>query len=421
MCEALRDGKPGSLRTSENGGNVVLNWDAPGYQADSVTGYQVLRRVSGAAPDVHVADTGTTDTAWTDENPPAGDPVSVVRAIYDDYYLGPASVPTNIRATGAPGIVGTAQAGSTLMADTSGIGDANGLTTVSYSYQWISNDGTSDSDITNAARLHLHSRGRRRGKTIKVKVSFTDDAGHDETLTSEATDPVAPLPNSPATGAPAITGTMRAGETLTASTSGIEDADGMDTVAYSYQWLADDTDIAGATSASYTLTDSEEGNVIKVRVSFTDDAGNEESLTSPPIDPSRPYGLTATVSGSAVVLNWNPPVGFQYLYKYQILRNRPELGETEPIVYVDTGTAETTNTDTDVEAWSAVRVPGEGGELLRPNQQGVGACRDSDPGIPDQRRDRYSGIPADPSDRQHSRRAGKPRRGEFLHFRTAVQ
>ena len=449
VCEALRDGKPGSLRASENGGNVVLNWDAPGYQADSVTGYQVLRSVSGAGPDVHVADTGTTDTAWTDENPPAGDPVYVVRAIYDDYYLGPASVPTNIRATGAPGIVGTAQAGSTLMADTSGIGDANGLTTVSYSYrwisndgtsdshianaagstytlvaadegktikvkvsftddaghdetltseatdpvaplpnspatgapaitgtvqvgqtltvdtsdigdadglttvsysyQWISNDGTSDSDIANAAGSTYTLVAADGGKTIKVKVSFTDDAGHDETLTSEATDPVAPLPNSPATGAPAISGTLRAGETLTASTSGIEDADGMGNVAYSYQWLADDTDIAGATSASYTLTDSEEGNVIKVRVSFTDDAGNEESLTSAPLDPSRPYGLTATVSGSAVVLNWNPPVGFQYLYDYQILRNRPELGEAEPLVYVDTGTAETTYTDADVE------------------------------------------------------------------------
>ena len=449
VCEALRDGKPGSLRTSENGGNVVLNWDAPGYQADSVTGYQVLRSVSGAAPDVHVDDTGTTDTAWTDENPPAGDPIYVVRAIYDDYYLGPASVPTNIRATGAPGIVGTVQAGSTLMADTSGIGDANGLTTVSYSYrwishdgtsdshianaagstytlvaadegetikvkvsftddaghdetltseatdpvaplpnspatgapaitgtvqvgetltvdtsdigdddglttvsysyQWISNDGTSDSDIANAAGSTRTLVAADGGKTIKVKVSFTDDAGHDETLTSEATDPVAPLPNSPATGAPAISGTIRAGEILTASTSGIEDADGMDNVTYSYQWLADDTDIAGATSASYTLTASEEGNAIKVRVSFTDDAGHSETLTSPPLDPSRPYGLTTVVSDGAVVLTWNPPVGFQFLYDYQILRYRPELGETEPIVYVDTGTAETTYTDTDVE------------------------------------------------------------------------
>ena len=34
------------------------------------------------------------------------------------------------------------------------------------------------------------------GKTIKVRVSFTDDAGHEETLTSSATDPVAASPDS---------------------------------------------------------------------------------------------------------------------------------------------------------------------------------------------------------------------------------
>ena len=107
------------------------------------------------------------------------------------------------------------------------------------------------------------------------------------------------ITSSPATGAPTISGTMRAGETLTASTSGIEDADGMDNVAYSYQWMADDTDIAGATSASYTLTDSEEGKAIKVkvRVSFTDDEGNDESLTSAATDAvaSPPTTLTASI------------------------------------------------------------------------------------------------------------------------------
>ena len=42
--------------------------------------------------------------------------------------------------------------------------------------------------------------------------------------------------NTPATGAPAIGGTPQVGETLTASTSGIADADGLSRVSYSYQW-----------------------------------------------------------------------------------------------------------------------------------------------------------------------------------------
>ena len=90
--------------------------------------------------------------------------------------------------------------------------------------------------------------------------------------------------NSPVTGAPTITGTAQVGETLAANTSGIADQDGLDNVAYSYQWLADDTDISGAMGASYTLAAADEGKAIKVRVSFTDDAGNDETLTSAATD-----------------------------------------------------------------------------------------------------------------------------------------
>ena len=41
-----------------------------------------------------------------------------------------------------------------------------------------------------------------------------------------------------------------------------------------------EADIEGATSSTYTVTDADEGKAIMVRVTFTDDAGNDESLTS---------------------------------------------------------------------------------------------------------------------------------------------
>ena len=90
--------------------------------------------------------------------------------------------------------------------------------------------------------------------------------------------------NNPATGAPAISGTAQVKQMLTADVSGIADADGLDDVSYTYQWLADNVNISGATGASYQLTDSEKGKAVKVRVSFTDDAGNQESLTSEATD-----------------------------------------------------------------------------------------------------------------------------------------
>ena len=111
-------------------------------------------------------------------------------------------------------------------------------------------------------------------------MSFTDDADNEETLTSEATVEVAAEPNRDATGAPTISGTPQVRETLTADTADIADEDGLTNVAYRYQWIAGGSDINGATSSTYTLTASEQGKTIKVKVSFTDAADNEETLTS---------------------------------------------------------------------------------------------------------------------------------------------
>ena len=86
-------------------------------------------------------------------------------------------------------------------------------TNVSYNYQWIRNDGTSDTDIQNATGSNYTLVDVDEGKTIKVRVSFTDDAGNGESLTSQATVSVAARPNSPATGAPTISGTAQVGET----------------------------------------------------------------------------------------------------------------------------------------------------------------------------------------------------------------
>ena len=89
-----------------------------------------------------------------------------------------------------------------------------------------------------------------------------------------------PPANSPATGAPGIEGSPVVGQTLTATTTGISDEDGLSTAAFAYQWLVDGVTIAGATASAYTVAAGDEGMAITVRVTFTDDAGNKESLTS---------------------------------------------------------------------------------------------------------------------------------------------
>ena len=101
--------------------------------------------------------------------------------------------------------------------------------------------------------------------------------------------------NSAATGAPTISGTAQVGETLIASTSDISDADGLANASFTYQWLADDTEIASATGSTYTLADADLGKAMKVTVSFTDDAGNAETLTSAATTAVAKPPFTATV------------------------------------------------------------------------------------------------------------------------------
>ena len=182
----------------------------------------------------------------------------------------------NTAAAGDPTITGTAQVGQTLAAGTSGITDVDGLDNVSYTYRWLADD----TEITDATASTYTLVDDDEGKKIKVRVSFSDDEGNAEELTSAETAAVAAAPNTAAAGDPTITGTAQVGQTLAAGTSGITDADGLDNVAYTYRWLADDTEITDATASTYTLVDDDEGKAIKVRVSFDDDEGNAEERTS---------------------------------------------------------------------------------------------------------------------------------------------
>ena len=75
-----------------------------------------------------------------------------------------------------------------LTADASNIGDPDGIAGATFSYQWIADDGTTDSDIDGATGETYWPSAGDVGNTIKVKVSFTDDEDNAESVTSAATE-----------------------------------------------------------------------------------------------------------------------------------------------------------------------------------------------------------------------------------------
>ena len=196
------------------------------------------------------------------------------------------SLPPNHPATGDPVISGTVQVGAELTALTDGIMDDDELDDV-FTYQWVrvDADGTSnEEDITDETDATYTLTADDRGKKVKVEVRFVDILGGEETRTSAPTATLAGAPNAPATGAPTITGTAQVGETLTASTTGIADANGLTSPTYTYQWIqvdgTDEADIAAANSSTYILVDADLGKTLKVKVTFDDDLGHTETLTS---------------------------------------------------------------------------------------------------------------------------------------------
>ena len=264
-----------------------------------VAGESDIGGATGSTYTLTVSEQGKTIKVKVTVTDDAGDEATLISEATEAVEAAPQP---NSPTTGEPTIIGTLRVGETLTADTTDIADADGLTKVSHRYQWVAGE----SDIGGATGSTYTLTVSEQGKTIKVKVTVTDDAGNETTLISAATDEVdfavqQQASNSPATGEPTIIGTLRVGETLTADTTGIADADGLENVSFSYQWLADDADISGATGSTYTLIDSDDGKTVKVEVSFTDAAGNEEALTSAGTDAVEavPAPLTVSLTGAA--------------------------------------------------------------------------------------------------------------------------
>jgi hypothetical protein len=179
----------------------------------------------------------------------------------------------------SPSVTGTTTQGELLTAVTDNITDA--IASGNFSYQWFRGDSLIDNVSTATYRLNQADVGL----AISVTVSYLDQQGKGQFLTSDASVAVASINDNP-TGSVALSSYFPPkGRTLSVDTSTIKDPDGLGS--FSYQWLSDGTSINGATTSTFTLTQDYVGKRISLSVSWSDGQGTNESLTSRATYPVR--------------------------------------------------------------------------------------------------------------------------------------
>ena len=219
----------------------------------------------------------------------------------------------NTAATGSPTISGTVQVGQTLAASTTGITDPDGTTNASYSHQWIANDGTSDSDIADATVSTYTLVAGDAGKMIKVRVTFTDDGGNEETLTSVATVAVAPtVPGAPGILSVSVNDTGK----LDVSWDAPDSNGGSAVTGYKVQWKesSDSWDTPAevsettVTGTSHTVTGLTDGVEYTFRVFAVNSAGDgsaSDDASGTPRETTAPTVSSATVDGATLTLTFS--------------------------------------------------------------------------------------------------------------------
>ena len=206
--------------------------------------------------------------------------------------------------TSVPFITGATLRGTTLTASP-GTWTGPGI---SYAYQW-QRDGV---DIAGATGTTYTLRVADVGARIRVRVTATNP---DAVVTAFSLASSVVLASPPRNaGVPTLSGPARLGGTLTAA-PGDWTPTGLD---FTYVWQRDGADIAGATSATYTLQAADVGKRVRVKVTATNVDGRRratsaatERVAAPPVNtvaPAAPSGTPRELSTlTADAGTWDTP------------------------------------------------------------------------------------------------------------------
>ncbi|HEY5142240.1 MAG TPA: hypothetical protein VII98_01950 [Solirubrobacteraceae bacterium] len=202
-----------------------------------------------------------------------------------------------------PAISGTARDGQALSAST---GTWTGTPVISFAYQWRRCDaaGANCADIAGATAATYTQLAGDVGSTLRVVVTGTNSGGSASATSAQSVVVLAAPPVN--TALPAISGTARDGQTLSASTGAWT---GTPVISYTYQWRRCDAagaacaDVAGATAATYAATAPDVGATLRVVVTATNAVGGASATSAQTavVAPDSPLNTAPpTLSGPAI-------------------------------------------------------------------------------------------------------------------------
>jgi len=238
---------------------------------------------------------------------------------------------TNLAPTGSIVIGPTPVREDALLRASKNFTDPNGIApTAVISWQWQAETTAGSGVYTNiagATGVTFTPGDAQVGRKLRVVASYTDEVGQAETFTSAPTTAVLNINDAP-TGVPTIDDTTpRVAQVLTASTTGIADADGLVGVTFNYQWQSFEigawANIPGATSATYTPALTELGETLRVRVSYTDNKGTAETVFSAA---TSAVAAANSAPGGTVTISDTTPTEDQVLTASNTLTDANGLG-----------------------------------------------------------------------------------------------
>jgi Ca2+-binding RTX toxin-like protein len=170
---------------------------------------------------------------------------------------------------------------------TASVVDANGTTTSTIAWTWEALVGVAWTPV--GAGATFIPRDAQVGQPLRVLASFLDDGGFAESVISAPTAPVANINDVP-TGVPTLNAEAalpQENEPVTASASGIADADGLAGVTFNFQWQqsalgggAPFANITGAVLPTFTPLQAQVNRALRVSVSYTDNQGTLDTVVS---------------------------------------------------------------------------------------------------------------------------------------------